>query len=130
MLKIEFRKFTNPGQCSGLRASNGNKVIISEGLDICTANLPQGNDLVGIRCHICEVTQEDLNNTYFDIQLNGRYCHIMDCYYQKIKQAFTKSAKENIAKQHGLCLKKNILDNLIRRDSYWMNDSITSYLLL
>ncbi|CAB4485793.1 unnamed protein product [Rhizophagus irregularis] len=96
-------------------------VIISGGLGMCTADLPQGNDLAGIRrhnadhgCRTCEVTQEDLNNTYFDIQLNGRYCHIMDCYYKEIKQASTKSAKENIAKQHGLCLKKNILDNLIR----------------
>ncbi|CAB4383804.1 unnamed protein product [Rhizophagus irregularis] len=101
---------------------NGDKVIISGGLGMCTADLPQGNDLAGIRrhnadhgCRTCEVTQEDLNNnTYFDIQLNGRYCHIMDCYYKEIKQASTKSAKENIAKQHGLCLKKNILDNLIR----------------
>ncbi|CAB5394948.1 unnamed protein product [Rhizophagus irregularis] len=96
------------------------KVIISGGLGMCIADLPQGNDLAGIRRHntdhgycTCEVTQEDLNNTYFDIQLNGRYCHIMDCYYKEIKQTSTKSAKENIAKQHGLCLKKNILDNLI-----------------
>ncbi|PKC75552.1 hypothetical protein RhiirA1_448603 [Rhizophagus irregularis] len=97
---------------------NGDKVIISGGLGMCIADLPQGNNLAGIRrhhgCRTCEVTQEDLNNTYFDIQLNGRYCHIMDCYYKEIKQASTKSAKENIAKQHGLCLKKNILDNLIR----------------
>ncbi|PKK72267.1 hypothetical protein RhiirC2_710502, partial [Rhizophagus irregularis] len=99
---------------------NEDKVIISGGLGMCIADLPQGNDLAGIRRHntdhgycTCEVTQEDLNNTYFDIQLNGRYCHIMDCYYKEIKQTSTKSAKENIAKQHGLCLKKNILDNLI-----------------
>lgn len=61
---------------------NGDKVIISGGLGMC---IPQGNNLAGIRrhntdhgCRTCEVTQEDLNNTYFDIQLNGRYCHIMD----------------------------------------------------
>ncbi|POG64624.1 hypothetical protein GLOIN_2v1782636 [Rhizophagus irregularis DAOM 181602=DAOM 197198] len=56
---------------------NGDKVIISGGLGMC---IPQGNNLAGIRrhntdhgCRTCEVTQEDLNNTYFDIQLNGRY---------------------------------------------------------
>ena len=39
-----------------------------------------------------------LNDPYFDIQANGKYCHIADLHFQEIKQALTKSAKENIAK--------------------------------
>src|ERR1051325_6514011 len=97
------------------------EVFVSEGLGMCTADLPQGNDMAGIRrhnanreCRSCEVTQEKLNDLRFDIQVNGRYCHITDLQFQKIKQASTKSAKENIAKQYGLCCQKNILDHLIR----------------
>ena len=46
---------------------NGEKVFVSGGLGMCTADLPQGNDMAGIRrhnanrgCRLCEVTQEKL----------------------------------------------------------------------
>ena len=97
------------------------EVFVSGGLGMCTADLPQGNDMAGIRrhnadhgCRSCEVSQDDLSNLNFDIRINGRYCHITDQQFQMIKQAHTKSSKETIAKQHGLCLEKNILDHLIR----------------
>ncbi|UZO08524.1 uncharacterized protein OCT59_028778 [Rhizophagus irregularis] len=100
---------------------HGEEVFISGGLGMCTADLPQGNDLTGIRrhnayygCCSCEVSQDDLTNLLFDIQANGRYCHLTDYQFQMIKQAPTKSSKETIAKQHGLCYHKNILDHLIR----------------
>jgi len=97
------------------------EVFVSGGLGMCTADLPQGNDMAGIRrhnadhgCRSCEVSQDDLSNLNFDIRINGRYCHITDQQFQMIKQAHTKSSKETIAKQHGLCHQKNILDHLIR----------------
>ncbi|CAB4404894.1 unnamed protein product [Rhizophagus irregularis] len=100
---------------------HGEEVFISGGLGMCTADLPQGNDLTGIRrhnayygCRSCEVSQDDLTNLLFDIQANGRYCHLTDYQFQMIKQAPTKSSKETIAKQHGLRYHKNILDHLIR----------------
>lgn len=100
---------------------HGEEVFISGGLGMYTADLPQGNDLTGIRrhnayygCRSCEVSQDDLTNLLFDIQANGRYCHLTDYQFQMIKQAPTKSSKETIAKQHGLRYHKNILDHLIR----------------
>lgn len=100
---------------------HGEEVFISGGLGMYTADLPQGNDLTGIQrhnayygCRSCEVSQDDLTNLLFDIQANGRYCHLTDYQFQMIKQAPTKSSKETIAKQHGLRYHKNILDHLIR----------------
>jgi hypothetical protein len=99
----------------------GEKMFISGGLGMCTADLPQGNDLAGVRrhnanhgCRSCEVNQEKLNDPHFDIQINARYCHITDLHFQEIKQAPTRFAKEIIAKRYGLCSQKNILDHLIR----------------
>ncbi|CAG8770517.1 4828_t:CDS:2, partial [Funneliformis caledonium] len=61
-----------------------------------------GNNIVGVQwhnanceCRSCEITQEMLNNLYFDIQANGRYYHIADFHFQEIKQAPTKFTKEN-----------------------------------
>ena len=55
---------------------------------MCTADLSQGNDMIEVlqynanhRCHSCEVTQEMLNDPYFDIQANGRYCHIANFHF-------------------------------------------------
>lgn len=100
---------------------NNERVFVSGGLGMCTADLPQGNDIAGVRrhnaergCRSCEVTQENLSNLHFDIQANGRYCHITNLQFQEIKKASTMSTKENIAKQYGLRLQKNILDHLIR----------------
>jgi hypothetical protein len=100
---------------------NGEKVFVSGGLGMCTADLPQGNDIAGVRrhnadhgCRSCEITQGRLGDVHFDIHKNGRYCHITNLQFQEIKHAPTKAAKENLAKQYGLCLEKNILDHLIR----------------
>lgn len=104
---------------------NNERVFVSGGLGMCTADLPQGNDIAGVRrhnaergCRSCEVTQENLSNLHFDIQANGRYCHITNLQFQEIKKASTMSTKENIAKQYGLRLQKNILDHLIRNRQY------------
>ncbi|PKY26618.1 hypothetical protein RhiirB3_389688 [Rhizophagus irregularis] len=100
---------------------NGEEVFVSGGLGMCTADLPQGNDIAGVRrhnadrgCRSCEITQEKIGDINFDIYMNCRYCHITDLQYQEIKHAITRSAKKNLAKKYGLCLEKNILDHLIR----------------
>ena len=50
------------------------QVRVTAGFSICTADLPQGNDLAGIKrhnadygCHICKVSQNQLSDVKFDI---------------------------------------------------------------
>ncbi|CAH1762318.1 4943_t:CDS:2 [Entrophospora sp. SA101] len=59
---------------------NNEKVFVSGGLGMCTADLPQdNNDIAGVQqhnaehgCCSCEVTQKIFSNLHFDIQANGR----------------------------------------------------------
>jgi hypothetical protein len=48
----------------------------------------------------------------FDIFQNGRYHHLTSRIFDEIKAARNNITKRNIAQEHGLCLKPNILDNL------------------
>ncbi|CAJ0842235.1 16736_t:CDS:2 [Entrophospora sp. SA101] len=58
---------------------NNEKVFVSGGLGMCTADLPQdNNDIAGVQqhnaehgCCSCEVTQKIFSNLHFDIQANG-----------------------------------------------------------
>jgi len=100
---------------------NGEQVFVSGGLGMSTADLPQGNDMAGVRrhnadhgCRSCEVFREDLNNLYFDVQANGRYQHLSDQQFKEIRRAPTNAAKEAIAKRYGLQHHPNILDRVIR----------------
>src|SRR5688572_12456923 len=87
---------------------------------MATADLPQGNDMAGIKrqnaeygCRTCKVSQNQLVDINFDIIQNGRYHHLTNKIYDDIK--VTKGiTKERIARDHGLCLTPNILDELAR----------------
>ncbi|PKB93251.1 hypothetical protein RhiirA5_387333, partial [Rhizophagus irregularis] len=59
------------------------QVWISAGFGMGTADLPQGNDMAGIKrhnaeygCRTCKVSQSQLSDADFDIFQNGRYHHL------------------------------------------------------
>ncbi|CAB4475677.1 unnamed protein product [Rhizophagus irregularis] len=97
------------------------QVWISAGFGMGTADLPQGNDMAGIKrhnaeygCRTCKVSQSQLSDADFDIFQNGRYHHLTSRIYDEIKTARNGTTKKNIAQEHGLCLNPNILDDLAR----------------
>lgn len=97
------------------------QVWVTAGLGMCTADLPQGNDLAGIKrhnadygCRICKVSQNQLSDVKFDIFQNGRYHHLTNRIFDEIKVARNNTLKEKIAKENGLRLTPNILDELSR----------------
>ncbi|PKC65188.1 hypothetical protein RhiirA1_515098 [Rhizophagus irregularis] len=97
------------------------QVWISAGFGMGTADLPQGNDMAGIKrhnaeygCRTCKVSQSQLSDADFDIFQNGRYHHLTSRIYDEIKTARNSTTKKNIAQEYGLCLNPNILDDLAR----------------
>ncbi|EXX57446.1 hypothetical protein RirG_207140 [Rhizophagus irregularis DAOM 197198w] len=87
-----------------------------------TADLPQGNDIAGIKrhnaeygCRTCKVSQSQLSDADFDIFQNGRYHHLTSRIYDEIKTARNSTTKKNIAQEYGLCLNPNILDDLAQK---------------
>ena len=97
------------------------QVWVTAGLGMCTADLPQGNNLAGIKrhnadygCCICKVSQNQLSDVKFDIFQNGRYHHLTNRIFDEIKVARNNTLKEKIAKENGLRLTPNILDELSR----------------
>ena len=100
------------------------QVWVTAGFGMVTADLPQGNDMAGIKrqnaeygCRTCKVSQGQLANSKFDIIQNRRYHHITDRIYDDIKATKNITSKERIAREHGLRLSPNILDEL-SRDHY------------
>ena len=97
------------------------KVWVTAGFRMATADLPQGNDMAGIKrqnaeygCRACKVPQDQLADINFDIIQNGRYHHLINKIYDDIKAAKNNTVKKRIAKEHGVCLTPNILDELSR----------------
>jgi hypothetical protein len=100
---------------------NNEDYWIVGGLGVVTADLPQGNDLAGVLrhnanfgCRTCKVSKEELTLLDHDILLHGRYHHITDVEFLEIQQSETQNAKIILARSYGLCLEKNILDELFQ----------------
>uniref|UniRef100_U9UN50 Uncharacterized protein n=2 Tax=Rhizophagus irregularis TaxID=588596 RepID=U9UN50_RHIID len=98
------------------------EVWVTGGLGLTTADLPQGNDLAGILrqnanygCRTCEVFKENLTEIDYDIKKHGRYHHLTDNYFDYLHQLHdVPSLQTAFAKEHGLCIKPNVLDQLFR----------------
>ncbi|GES95457.1 hypothetical protein GLOIN_2v1483751 [Rhizophagus clarus] len=95
------------------------QVWVRAGFGMNTANLPQGNDMAGVKrhnvkygCRTFKVPQNQLSDTDFDIFQNGQFHHLPSRIFDEIKSAKNISTKRNIAQEHGLCLSPNILDDL------------------
>ena len=108
-------------QSGVLMTAKNEQVWVSAGFGMATADLPQGNDIAGIKrhnaeygCRTCKVPQNQLSNVDFDIFQNGRYHHLTSKIFNEIEAAQNITTKRRIAQEHGVCLIPNILDNLFR----------------
>ena len=86
-----------------------------------TADLPQGNDLVGVKrhganrgCRTCSVTKNSLTSEDLDLQLLSRYHHQSDKQFEVICAASTITEQKTLATEYGLHLQPPILDQLKR----------------
>ena len=112
MKELEIGKVMNIQGTEGL-------VIASLG-DI-TADLPQGNDLVGVMrhganrgCRTCNTKKGSLTSDGLDLKLDSRYHLQTDKQFQEISSASTLTERKAIASKYGLRLQPSILDQLKR----------------
>ena len=99
----------------------GNSCIVIASLGDITADLPQGNDLVGVKrhgankgCRTCNATKDLLTSDNFDLQLISRYHHQTDEQFEEISRASTITECKAIGTEYGLHLNPPILDQLKR----------------
>src|SRR5436190_6398534 len=95
----------------------GNECFVIASLGDTTADLPQGNDMVGVKrhgakrgCRTCNVTKDSLTSNSLDLQLISRYHHQSDKQFEEISEALTITERKAIAAEYGLRLHPPILD--------------------
>ena len=98
---------------------NGEDAWIIGGLGCVTADLPQGNDLAGIKqhnathgCRTCNASSEQLTNAKFDHIANARYCQHTNQLFKELDQQKSTISRTQFATRHGLAV-PSPLDNLI-----------------
>ena len=86
-----------------------------------TSDLPQGNDMAGVKrhnankgCRTCLVPHESLTNYDQDVPKSSRYHHITDGQFKEILQENTPSAKARLCTEYGLRSNPSVLDKLKR----------------
>jgi len=99
----------------------GKDCWIIASLGSVTADLPQGNDLVGVKrhnairgCRTCLVAHKNATDDNLDISNISRYHHITNIQFEAIFAASTLTQQNNIAKEYGLQTTLPILDFLQR----------------
>ncbi len=97
----------------------GTKCLVIASLGDITADLPQGNDLVGVKrhnanrgCRTCNITKDSLTSDRLDLKLVSRYHHQTDKQFEEIVVALTITERKAIASEYGLRLQPSILDEL------------------
>ncbi|KAF0488228.1 hypothetical protein F8M41_022387 [Gigaspora margarita] len=102
-------KFLESGQLMNIQ---GQKYWVIASLGVVTADLPQGNDLAGVKrhsankgCRTCQVSKEHFTNNNLDFKNLSRYQHITNSQFHEI--ASSKSIQEHklVATKYGLCNK-------------------------
>ena len=98
----------------------GQDYWITAGLGVVTTDLPQGNDLAGVKrygankgCRTCQVSKKQLTNSNLDIINLLRYRHLTDKQFHEISLANTSLKRQQIATKYGLCLKPPVLSQLL-----------------
>ena len=99
----------------------GSECVVIASLGDTTADLPQGNDLVGVKrhganrgCRTCYAEKNSLTSNGLDVQLISRYHHQSDKQFKEISEALTITERKAIATKYGLKLYPSILDQLKR----------------
>jgi hypothetical protein len=99
----------------------GQDCWIIASLGCVTADLPQGNDLVGVKrhgaikgCRTCLVAKENATDDNLDIANISRYHHITNVQFEEMFSASTLIQQNNFGKEYGLQNSFPILDQLQR----------------
>jgi len=102
-----------------LETVNGPAWIVG-GLGCVTADLPQGNDLAGVKrhnaqygCRTCKVPHDHMSDATFDVIKNGRYRHITRAEFEKIENSNTRASKGQLAQEYGLRIGGSPLNGLL-----------------
>jgi len=97
----------------------GNYWVIG-GIGCITADLPQGNDLAGVKrhsanfgCRACFVHKDQLTNSHFDYLANARFSHLTDSQYAEAMVLPTITARERYATEYGIRLVPQPFENLM-----------------
>jgi hypothetical protein len=97
----------------------GNECFVIASLGDITADLPQGNDLVGVKrhgankgCRTCNTTKNALTTNNLDLPLVSRYHHQTNEQFNHISSTLTITERKEIATEYGLRLQPSILDQL------------------
>ncbi|KAF0549277.1 serine/threonine protein kinase [Gigaspora margarita] len=98
-----------------------NKSLVIASLGDVTADLSQGNDLVGVKrhgairgCHTCNVARDSLTSEGLDLSIASRYHHITDSQFEEISMSTTIKQHEMLATEYRLHLWPLLLDKLKR----------------
>ncbi|PKB96947.1 hypothetical protein RhiirA5_385000 [Rhizophagus irregularis] len=99
----------------------GTDYWVIAGLGCVTADLPQGNDLAGVKrhgalrgCRTCLVAKENSTDITLDIASVFHYHYITDTQFECIFTASTIKQQNDLAKEYGLRTRLPILDQLQR----------------
>ncbi|PKC60468.1 hypothetical protein RhiirA1_467974 [Rhizophagus irregularis] len=97
----------------------GEDCWVVAGLGSVTADLPQGNDLTGIKrhgaikgCRTCLVAKENATDMNLDIANISRYHHITNIQFEEMFATPTLMQQNEIAKEYGLRNSLSALDQL------------------
>jgi hypothetical protein len=100
------------------------RVLLVASLASVTADLPQGNDLAGVKrhsanhgCRACNVRREQLTDHAYDHTANARFHHLTDDLFAELGLQVTESERNRMATQYGLSRASRPLDAL-RRDRH------------
>lgn len=97
----------------------GSTCLVIASLGDVTADLPQGNDLVGVKrhgankgCRTCNATKDSLTFNNLDLPSISRYHQQTDEQFKEIFAATTLTERKEIATRYGLRLQPTIIDQL------------------
>jgi hypothetical protein len=97
----------------------GQDAWVIAGLGVVTADLPQGNDLAGVKrhnaikgCRTCVVSRESCTDANQDVPAMSRYHHVVDVQFREILQEPVISKQKQLARGYGLRVQPSILDKL------------------
>ena len=97
----------------------GQTALVIAGLGVVTADLPQGNDLVGVLrhgankgCRTCSVDKNSYTALDQDFSLSLRYKQVTDSELEQINNAYLISTKRQLSSEYGLRINQCILSEL------------------
>ncbi|CAG8670731.1 83_t:CDS:2 [Cetraspora pellucida] len=96
----------------------GSECLVIASLGDVTADLPQGNDLAGVKrheatkgCHTCNATKDSWTSDNINLSLISHYHHITNIQFGEISAAPTITRCKEIAAECGLPFKHSFLEN-------------------